>query len=140
MTEITATLENWKPYYGRMEGTIFGDTKARFRNGDRVMTSSVVKIEGSLCYTRNSVYKLGVSQADKDRDLKENPTQRLTIREFETWMNKTVSTSHLSNNGEKIVAAIVRLAKAGALPQSLEKSINEGRAKDYFRNSSKAKT
>ena len=41
-----------------LEGKIYGDKKQRFDDGERIYTSLVVKLDGDLAYTRNSVYKL----------------------------------------------------------------------------------
>ena len=58
--EVHGTLENWTGYFnGTIVGNINGDTKGRFEDGHLVRTSTVLKTEGDIIYTRNSVYKLG---------------------------------------------------------------------------------
>lgn len=62
---ITAELYGWRisdphpfrpfPHYS---GRIMNDKRGRFPDGCLVHTSKILKIEGDLLYTRNSVYKL----------------------------------------------------------------------------------
>lgn len=64
---VTGTLENWTHYFnGTILGEIHGDTKGRFIDGHLVKTSTVIKTEGSIIYTRNSVYKLGCPMTTKE--------------------------------------------------------------------------
>ncbi len=63
--DITAELHGWRlekghalrpfPHYS---GRIKGDTRRRFRDGDTVFTSQIIKVEGDILTTRYSVYKL----------------------------------------------------------------------------------
>jgi hypothetical protein len=39
-------------------GYVYGDTKGRFRDGDRVTTSTIVSEEGDVFRTRYSVYRV----------------------------------------------------------------------------------
>lgn len=63
MTRVTARLENWrieKTRYGQIYwGNVYGDAKGRFYDGQHIHTSLVVKREGQVIYTLNSVYQLG---------------------------------------------------------------------------------
>jgi hypothetical protein len=62
-SEITGTLENWRYYHSDdvkvVYGKIYGDTKDRLSDGTLIHTSYIIKQEGDIVYTRNSVYKLG---------------------------------------------------------------------------------
>ena len=62
--EITRKIENWVKTTHTMEqvtysGNLFGDSKGRWYDGAMVRTSKVVKEEGDIIYTLNSIYKLG---------------------------------------------------------------------------------
>ena len=59
-----AELRNWylvKSYYHDVlvvTGEVYNDSKNRFRDGEKISTSQVMGIEGTLLITRNTVYKL----------------------------------------------------------------------------------
>lgn len=59
-----AELRNWylvKSYYHDVlvvTGEVYSDSKNRFRDGEKISTSQVMGIEGTLLITRNTVYKL----------------------------------------------------------------------------------
>lgn len=62
---ITAELHNWKispphPFrpFEHYSGTIMGDVHKRFPDGRLVHTSKIMKLEGDLLHTKNSIYKL----------------------------------------------------------------------------------
>lgn len=67
---ITATLRNatrrsgkeailpWRPY-DHLSGDIYGDTRGRFADGERVSTSEIMAVlNGDVFVTRNSTYKV----------------------------------------------------------------------------------
>lgn len=58
--EVDAELHffEWAPDVSRVSGNILGDRKCRFDDGDRVTTSRVVKQDGHIIHTQNSVYRL----------------------------------------------------------------------------------
>ena len=62
--KATATLRDWniQRFYGKVTvvGTIYGDTKGRFNDGDTIRTSSVLKADfvSGVLETRNSIYLL----------------------------------------------------------------------------------
>lgn len=63
MTEVTAVLRDaakMELLSGRYKlvGTISGDTKGRFKDGQRVLTSVVVSVDGDIFNTVNSVYRV----------------------------------------------------------------------------------
>lgn len=66
MTEVNGTIKNatrfpWGPVDNptvMVNGRIYGDTKGRFPDGKLVTTSGIVKEEGDLIYTKNSVYRV----------------------------------------------------------------------------------
>ncbi|RWO20635.1 hypothetical protein [Mesorhizobium sp.] len=41
-----------------LSGRVYGDTKGRFRDGDRITTSTIVSEEGDVFRTRFSVYRV----------------------------------------------------------------------------------
>lgn len=41
-----------------VRGTVFGDKKNRFDDGDDITTSAVVKVAGDFLHTKNSIYRL----------------------------------------------------------------------------------
>lgn len=47
---------------GQLYGYIFNDKKGRFKNGQYVMTSYVVKIDGNIYHTKNSTYLVDLTQ------------------------------------------------------------------------------
>ena len=62
--EITGKLENWVKTTHTMgqvtySGNLFGDSKGRWCDGAMVRTSKVVKEEGDIIHTLNSIYELG---------------------------------------------------------------------------------
>jgi len=65
--EITGRLEAWCPdnIYGRiLWGTLYGDSKGRWKDGTRIHTSDIMTPkeewkEGVVIQTRNSTYLLG---------------------------------------------------------------------------------
>ena len=60
--EITATLTNARFIQtGNRQivaGTIIGDTRKRFRDGETVYTSEILEVDGDIVTTRNSVYRI----------------------------------------------------------------------------------
>jgi len=62
---VTAVLRNvtrradspWRPY-DHLSGDIYGDTRGRFLDGERVSTSEIVSVDGDIVTTRNSVYRV----------------------------------------------------------------------------------
>ena len=55
---VTATLKNYEGFDECYVGEIYSDTRGRFPDGTLVTTSKVLKVEGGLLYTKNSIYKL----------------------------------------------------------------------------------
>lgn len=41
-----------------LRGAIYGDTRGRFNDGDYVITSRVVKVEGNVHHTLHSTYEV----------------------------------------------------------------------------------
>lgn len=64
MTEITATLKDARridtPYRGKhLNGAIYGDRRNRFRDGERIYTSTIMEeLPGNIFRTRYSTYKV----------------------------------------------------------------------------------
>ena len=66
MTAITAKLVVYAEgdilfsdgYHKVFTGNVYGDTKGRWTDGRFIRTSPVVKVEGDLIYTENSVYQM----------------------------------------------------------------------------------
>jgi hypothetical protein len=63
MTEVTAVLRDavkaslpGGKY--KLVGTIYGDTKRRFQDGTRVVTSTVTGVDGDVFKTVNSAYRV----------------------------------------------------------------------------------
>lgn len=62
---VTAELRNvtrcgdgaWRPY-DHLSGDIYGDSRGRFIDGERVSTSKIVSVDGDVFTTRNSVYRV----------------------------------------------------------------------------------
>lgn len=46
-----------------LRGAIYGDTRGRFSDGDYVITSRVIKIEGNVYRTLNSTYEVEFANA-----------------------------------------------------------------------------
>jgi hypothetical protein len=61
--EFHGELRDWRfgNNYHNVMGTIYGDTKGRFNDGDLITTSTVrvLNLEEGWVQTRNSLYKLG---------------------------------------------------------------------------------
>ena len=60
--QITGVLRNAQPKYlttgGYVVGNIYGDVRGRFPDGSLIHTSFVVRQEGDLIFTLNSVYRV----------------------------------------------------------------------------------
>jgi hypothetical protein len=57
----TARIEHWTIYLGRIYGKVFDDNKARFKDGESIVTTQVQGdcAEGKIVITKNSTYLLG---------------------------------------------------------------------------------
>ncbi len=55
-----ARIENWVKVGNVIYGEIFEDSKGRFKDGDGIVTSKLVSVDGDVAKTLNSTYKLGV--------------------------------------------------------------------------------
>lgn len=53
-----ATLYDYGPEHQRVRGTISGDTKGRFKDGEVVHTSRVTKVDNDFVWTLNSKYRI----------------------------------------------------------------------------------
>lgn len=60
MKTIQARIENWVSVGDVIYGEIFEDSKGRFKDGDGIVTSRLVSVDGDIAQTVNTVYKLGV--------------------------------------------------------------------------------
>jgi len=63
MVDVTAELHNVKFVNLSADakiawGNVIGDSKRRFVDGTRIHTSLILKIEGDLIHTLNSVYRI----------------------------------------------------------------------------------
>jgi len=63
--EIIGTLRNARrvsvgedPRAPCLSGDVYGDTKARFRDGERITTSTIMSEEGDVFRTRFSAYRV----------------------------------------------------------------------------------
>ena len=61
--EVTAELRDWRMVDARggkvIIGHVYGDKRQRFRNGEKITTSRIRRIEDGIAYTLYSTYKLG---------------------------------------------------------------------------------
>lgn len=121
--EIHGTLENWRPYYGRIIGNIYNDTKGRFADGAEVMTSIMKHKEGNIAFTMNSNYKLGKPFDHKGGT--ERPTEKMGDDEFENYLGRKLSLS--ANQVRNTVRELEFLGIAGVLPDSFVENVNRGR-------------
>ena len=57
--DIHGTIKNAvRDYLGCVSGSIYGDTKGRFQDGDFIRTSKIIKeLPNNIIRTRNSVYR-----------------------------------------------------------------------------------
>lgn len=54
-----ARIEDWVKVGDVIYGTIYEDSKGRFKDGDGIVTSRLVSVDDNIAKTLNSTYKLG---------------------------------------------------------------------------------
>ncbi len=54
-----ARIEDWIKVGDVIYGTVYEDSKGRFKDGDGIVTSRLVSVDDNIAKTLNSTYKLG---------------------------------------------------------------------------------
>lgn len=54
-----ARIEDWVKVGDVIYGTVYEDSKGRFKDGDGIVTSRLVSVDDNIAKTLNSTYKLG---------------------------------------------------------------------------------